>query len=94
MFLCSGMAVSNSILWRFFQILSLPIFPDSDFNTSGPKVTFLLFVHIVSALLVVIGEFAGEQGNSDESKTGNWITVMSCVTFGVLSLFYLIIRGC
>ena len=94
MFLCSGMAVINSILWRFFQILSLPIFPDSDFNSSGPKVMFLLFVHIVSALFVLIGEFAAEQGKSDESKTGNWITVMFCVIFGVLSLLYLIIRGC
>ena len=54
---------------------------------------FLLFVHIVSALFVFIGVFAAEQGKSDETKTGNWITIMLSVTFGVLSLFVLIIRG-
>ena len=54
---------------------------------------FLLFVHMVSSLFVFIGVFAAEQGKSDETKTGNWITIMLCVIFGVLSLFYLIILG-
>ena len=93
----SEMATVRSEVSKFLRILAHPIFPASanpELNTSGQKVTFLLFVQVVSALFVFIGVFAAEQAVSNKAKLGNWIIVMLSVTIGVIALFVLIVRGC
>ena len=91
------MAIVRSCVLRFLRILAHPIFPASantESNASGQKVTFLLFVHVVSGLFVFIGLYAAEQARSDQANVGNWLIVIVFITIGVISFFCLIIRGC
>ena len=68
------MAIVRSCVLRFLRILAHPIFPASanpEFNASGQKVTFLLFVHVVSGLFVLISLYAAELSRSDKANVGN-----------------------
>ena len=82
---------------RLIRILALPIFPasvDSDFNGCGHKVTFLVFMHMVASLFVVIGVYAAEQAQSEDSDIKNWVIVIVLIIVGFISLVVLMVRGC
>ena len=93
------MAVMISCVLRFLRILSRPICPASpnpELNGSGPKVTFLLLLHILSGLFVFISVNNSEEYRSDnqsEDQIGTWAIVMVFVMVGITSLVVLFIRG-
>ncbi|XP_056016426.1 uncharacterized protein LOC125675125 [Ostrea edulis] len=79
------------------RILALPIFPNvpqSGFNNSGERISFLFFLHVISGLFVINGVFAAEQATSEESNIKNWVVVTVFVTIGLISLVILLIAGC
>jgi hypothetical protein len=85
------------IFRKICRILVLPIFPkarQSNFNNSVQKVTFLLFVHVTSGLVVIIGIYAAGQSSSENANIRNWVIVMVTVTIGLLSLVILLIADC
>jgi hypothetical protein len=79
------------------RIFVLPFFPNirqSDINNGGQKVTLLLFAHVISGLVIVIGIYAASQANSEDANIRNWVIVMVTITIGLLSLVMLLIAGC
>ena len=93
------MGVIISCVLSFLRILSRPICPaspNSEFNGSEQKVTFLLLLHILSSLFVFISVNKSEQYLSDkqsEHKIETWAIVMVFVIVGITSLVVLVIRG-
>jgi hypothetical protein len=79
------------------RVIAYPIFPvkhEQKFSCNGQKVTLLVFLHVISGLVVIIGMTAAGQSRHEAAKLKTWIAVMTSVAVGLMSLIVLLVLGC